>query len=180
MVGPFGFHPNKTMRSRAFQLARALVGLGHTVRIVMPPWQTPEEANREWVEDGVSIRNVALGGGVPGITIRLVRDVLDWKPDVVHCFKPKAYSGLVAWWLWRFYREQFRLVMDSDDWEGAGGWNEIAPYSPLQKRFFAWQERWGMAHCHALTVASRALESLAWGEGIAIERVHYLPNGPGI
>jgi glycosyltransferase involved in cell wall biosynthesis len=37
-----------------------------------------------------------------------------------------------------------------------------------------------MAHCHALTVASRALESLAWGEGIAIERVHYLPNGPGI
>ena len=37
-----------------------------------------------------------------------------------------------------------------------------------------------MRHCHALTVASRTLQSLAWAQGVAQERVHYLPNGPGI
>jgi glycosyltransferase involved in cell wall biosynthesis len=70
--------------------------------------------------------------------------------------------------------------MDTDDWEGWGGWNELAPYSPLQKRFFAWQEQWGMRHCHALTVASRALQTLAWGMGLPPEQVVYVPNGPGI
>lgn len=180
MVGPFGFHPNKTMRARAFQLARPLVQRGHQVTMIMPPWQTPAEAGRVWQEDGVTIRYVSLQGGVPGITRRLVRAVLATRPGVVHCFKPKAYSGLVGWWLWQFRRHRLRLVVDSDDWEGWGGWNELAPYSPVQKHFFAWQERWGMGHCHSLTVASRALQSLAWAQGVPPAQVLYLPNGPGI
>ncbi|MCA9920362.1 MAG: glycosyltransferase, partial [Anaerolineales bacterium] len=81
---------------------------------------------------------------------------------------------------WQFHRSKLRLIIDTDDWEGWGGWNELAPYSPLQKRFFAWQEQWGMRHCHALTVASRALQTLAWGLGLPPERVVYVPNGPGI
>ena len=179
-VGPFGFHPNKTMRSRALGLARPLVERGHAVQLFMPPWQTPAEADKQWSEDGVAIRYTPLSGGTLGITRRLLREVLDWRPDVVHCFKPKAYSGLVAWWLWQFQRRRLRLIVDSDDWEGWGGWNDLAPYSPAQKRFFAWQERWGMTHCHALTVASRALETLAWSRGVARERVVYVPNGSGI
>ena len=126
------------------------------------------------------MRYVPLGGGVVGIPRRMVREILAWQPDVVHCFKPKAYSGLVAWWLWQFYRSKLRLIMDTDDWEGWGGWNELAPYTPLQKRFFAWQEQWGMRHCHTLTVASRALQTLAWGMGVPAERVVYVPNGPGV
>ena len=180
MVGPFGFHPNKTMRSRALGLARPLSAQGHTVQIFMPPWHTPAKADRTWQEDGVTLRYVPLKGGTPGITRQLVHELLSWQPDVVHCFKPKAYSGLVAWWLWQFQRHQFPLILDSDDWEGWGGWNELAPYSPLRKRFFAWQEQWGMSHCHALTVASKALQTLAWGQGIAPEKVVYLPNGAGI
>ncbi len=180
MVGPFGLHPNKTMASRALGLARPFSQQGHAVKIFMPPWQTPNEADKSWELDGVALRYVPLNGGVLGITRRLVGEVLDWQPDVVHCFKPKAYSGLVAWWLWQFHRSKLRLVMDTDDWEGWGGWNELAPYPPLQKRFFAWQEQWGMRHCHALTVASRALQTLAWGMGVPPERVVYLPNGPGI
>ncbi len=161
-------------------LARPLAQQGHAVKIFMPPWQTPEEADKSWQEDGVEMRYVPLRGGVLGIARRLVREVLAWQPDVVHCFKPKAYSGLVAWWLWHFHRSKLRLIMDTDDWEGWGGWNELAPYTPLQKRFFAWQERWGMRHCHALTVASRALQTLAWGMGLPPERVVYVPNGSGI
>ncbi len=180
MVGPFGFHPNKTMRSRAFNLARELVRRGHAVRLLMPPWQTPEEADKTWTEAGVEIRYTPLRGGLLGITRHLIRETLAWKPDVVHFFKPKAYSGLAGWWLWQFHRQRIRLVMDTDDWEGWGGWNELAPYSPMQKRFFAWQERWGMRHCHALTVASRALETIALSMGIPPKRVVYVPNGPGI
>ncbi len=180
MVGPFGFHPNKTMRSRAFQFARALVGQGHQAGILMPPWHTPEEAGRRWGEDGVYIEYVSLAGGVLPTAGRLVRGALAFQPDVVHCFKPKAYSGLVAWWLWQTRRRRLPLIVDSDDWEGPGGWNDLAPYSPVQKRFFAWQERWGLGHCHALTVASKTLQSLAWAHGAPAERVHYIPNGPGI
>lgn len=180
IVGPFGLHPKQTMRSRALGLARPLVARGHAVRLFMPPWETPAEADREWREDGVELRYVPLIGGPPGLAHRLAREALAWRPDVVHAFKPKAYSGLAAEWLWRFHRDRVRLVMDTDDWEGAGGWNEIAPYSPLQKRFFARQERWGLTHAHAVTVASRALESLVWSLGVPPARVHYLPNGPGI
>jgi glycosyltransferase involved in cell wall biosynthesis len=180
MLGPFGLHPKQTMRSRALGLARPLVARGHAVRLLMPPWETPDEAGRTWAEDGVELRYVPLRGGVPGISRALVRETLAWRPDVVHAFKPKAYSGLAAEWLWRFHRGRVRLVIDSDDWEGAGGWNELAPYGPLQKRFFARQERYGLRHTHAVTVASRTLESLVWSLGVPRERVVYVPNGPGI
>ncbi len=180
MIGPFGLHPKQTMRSRALGLARPLAARGHAVRLFMPPWETPDEADRAWAEDGVELRYVPLRGGVPGIAHGLARETLAWQPDVVHAFKPKAYSGLAAEWLWRFHRQRVRLVMDTDDWEGAGGWNDLAPYSPLQKRFFARQERYGLTHAHAVTVASRTLESLAWSLGVPRERVVYIPNGPGI
>jgi glycosyltransferase involved in cell wall biosynthesis len=73
-----------------------------------------------------------------------------------------------------------RLVVDSDDWEGWGGWNEIGDYTWAQKRFFAWQEGWGLTHCDAVTVASRALQTLAWSLGVAPERVFYVPNGANL
>jgi len=181
MVGPFGLGPKQTMRSRALGLARPLVARGHAVRLFMPPWHTPEEAGRTWEEEGgVALRYVALAGGTLGITRRLVRETLDWQPDVVHAFKPKAYSGLVAAWLWQFHRRRVRVVVDTDDWEGWGGWNDREPYSRPQKHFFAWQERHGMTHNHALTVASRALESIAREMDIPPTRVVYVPNGPGI
>jgi glycosyltransferase involved in cell wall biosynthesis len=180
MIGPFGFHPNKTMRSRALPLAKSLVRRGHAVKILMPPWQTPEEAEKSWEDEGVNLHYIGLNGGYLGVTTRLTREVIGWRPDVAHAFKPKAYSGLVSWWLWTFQQSRIRLITDTDDWEGDGGWNDVAPYSSVQKRFFSWQEKWGYRHCRALTVASRELQSRARSFGLPEEKVFYLPNGPGI
>lgn len=177
-IGPFGFHPNKTMAVRALPLAKALVKAGHHVHLIMPPWQTPEEANRHWQEEGVAVRYVPLNGGIVPTTARMVRETLALQPDVVHCFKPKAYAGLVAWWLWYTHRRQFKLFLDTDDWEGWGGWNDIAPYTHLQKHFFAWQEQWGLTHNHGVTAASRELVRMAAKAGA--KQVVYVPNGAGV
>ncbi len=185
MIGLFGLRPKGTMSARALPLAKALVARGYQVDIIMPPWSYPQDSGREWEEDGVNICNITLPPRFPLlwhliVTWRLVRQALALNPDVVHCFKPKGYAGLVAmafWFLKRLGLIKARLVVDSDDWEGEGGWNEIEPYTRLQRRFFAWQERWGLTHCDALTVASRALQTIVWSLGVKPGRVFYVPNG---
>ena len=134
---------------------------------------------------GVEIENIELPAPTPGlfhikVTRSLVKRALDFKPDVIHCFKPKAYAGLSAWTLWqmkRLGRVKARLIVDTDDWEGAGGWNDLNAYSWAQKKLFAWQERWGLTHNDGVTVASRALESIVWTLGVKGDRVAYVPNG---
>jgi glycosyltransferase involved in cell wall biosynthesis len=162
-------------------MAKALAARDHAVTVLLPPWQNPDDAGRCWEEDGVAIENIHLPPRLPGLfhlltALRLARRALALKPDVVHLFKPKAYSGLAHWLLARLARRP-RLVVDTDDWEGPGGWNEIGGYSPAQRRFFAWQERWGLTQADAVTVASRALQSIVWAMGVSPEKVFYVPNG---
>jgi len=178
MIGPFGLRPRGTMSVRALPLAQALVARGHSVTLILPPWQNPEDAGKSWDDGGVQVENVALPMGVPGwfhwqLTAALVRRAVALGPDVIHTFKPKAYAGLAHLAL----RRRFPVIVDTDDWEGYGGWNDVNPYPALLKRFFAWQERWGLTHAAAVTVASRALQTLVWATGGSPERVFYLPNG---
>jgi glycosyltransferase involved in cell wall biosynthesis len=171
------------MSVRALPMARALARRGHSVTLFLPPWQNPEDSGRIEERDGVTIENIPLPPGIPFVfhaltALRLARRTLADQPDVVHLFKPKAYSGLTHWLLAHLPPGQGpHLVVDTDDWEGAGGWNDLADYSPVQRRVFAWQERWGLTHADAVTVASRTLESLVWALGVAPERVAYVPNG---
>jgi glycosyltransferase involved in cell wall biosynthesis len=83
----------------------------------------------------------------------------------------------MLWWLRRAGAFHARLVMDADDWEGPGGWNDVINYPPGARVLFAWQERWGLRHADAVTVASRTLarraQALRRGDGA----VFYLPNG---
>lgn len=182
LIGPFGLTPKSTMKARAWPLAKALTALGHQVKLVMPPWHTKKPAS-VWQDAGVELEYIAVSRlpvlGYLLTALRLERSALAFKPQVVHCFKPKAYSGLAAFILW--YRQRLglkvRLVVDEDDWEGSGGWNDLERYPWLMKHFFSWQESWGLRHCDALTVASRALQTIAWSHGVSPKQVFYLPNG---
>jgi len=69
--------------------------------------------------------------------------------------------------------------MDSDDWEGPGGWNDDprTGYSAIQRRFFAWQERYGLLHAYAWTVTSECLRQRAIAFGANPECVFVVHNG---
>ncbi|MEN6478049.1 MAG: glycosyltransferase [Anaerolineales bacterium] len=183
MAGPFGLSPKGTMAVRALPLARALAARGHQVKLVMPGWHT-QEPPRLWHDEGVELEYVALGpwrghASAPWIVHRMLAAAHAWRPDLIHAFKPKAYAGLLAWSTWqrRHRGGAPALVVDADDWEGRGGWEQVEPYPAAARALFRWQEHWGLTHHHGLTVASHALETLAWSLGAHPERVCYLPNG---
>jgi glycosyltransferase involved in cell wall biosynthesis len=183
MIGPFAWSPKGTVSARAFFIGRALVERGHQVTILMPPYNNPSHAGWEWARDGVQLVNVTLPSWGDSMRARLsvppamARRALCFKPDLAHVFKPLGYAGLTGMYL-RLFCPRLPLVLDSDDWEGRGGWADVNPYPRLWRWFFAWQEGWLARRADAVTVASRTLQTQMWGLGLASERVFYLPNGP--
>ena len=186
LLAPFGLRAKGTARARVLPLARALARAGHTVAVMVPPYDSPEDAGRRSVDEGVAVHHVALPPGVQTppwhwqLGWRLYQAAVQWRPDVVHAFKPKGPSGLAATLFWSRRRGgRPRLVVDSDDWEGPGGWNDnpAAGYSEGQKRFFTWQERYGLSHADAWTVTSACLRERAIAFGARPGDVHVLHNG---
>jgi glycosyltransferase involved in cell wall biosynthesis len=199
-VAPFGLRAKGTTRARALPLARALAAHGCSTALFVPPYDSAEDSGRSWREADVEVLNLQLprSGVRMGVIahLRLARRLLSavrcWAPDVVHVFKPKGPSGLVgaATWLMgqgqssRIHKASFwgwrpALVVDSDDWEGPGGWNDDprAGYSALERHFFTWQERYGLTHADAWTVTSVCLRDRAVQFGADPDRVYVLPNG---
>lgn len=183
-VGGFGMAPKSTMRARALPLARTLAASGHDVTILLPPWDNPADSGRRWTANGVTVVNVRLPvrfplAWYPWLGLRLLRATLALRPDVVHVFKPKGFSGFVAQALLtlqaRGWLTGLRVVVDTDDWEAA--WNDMEPYPGWQKALFSYQERWLLRRAPALTVASLALGQVAEAERGSREGVLYLPNG---
>jgi len=185
MVGNFGLWYKGTMGSRALPMARALAARGHSVSMIVPPWDDPIQSGIEQQIDGVRVVNVKLPPRVPFLwhgllTVALLLRTLREPADVVHVFKPKAYAGLVqmAYVLLRRLRLlDVRIVLDTDDWEGKGGWNDLESFPALVKWLIAWHERWGLLHADSITVASRELESAALSIGVSQNKVYYVPNG---
>jgi glycosyltransferase involved in cell wall biosynthesis len=181
MLAPFGIRPKGTLSARMLPLAQALTGRQHRVHILAPPVHNPQDAGRRDVYAGVTVTHTARPSlsALPHVVQHvwaLFQAVLADNPDIVHLFKPKGYSGLAAL-LVRLTRPTLPLVVDTDDWEGWGGWNNLLPYPRPAKTLFAWQERHLPRHAHAVTVASRTLETQVWGFGVAPNQVFYLPNG---
>ncbi len=189
LLAPFGLRANGTARARTLPLACALARRGHAVAFFIPPYDSTEDAGRRWVEQGVEVVNVHLppgGQSAPWhwqLGWRLYATANRWRPQVVHAFKPKGPSGLAATIFWtRREGGRPRLVVDSDDWEGPGGWNDnpAAGYSEGQKRFFAWQEKYGYSHADAWTVTSECLRDRAVSLGARPHDIHVLHNGIGL
>ncbi len=146
--------------------------------IVAPPVQNLEDAGTRVVYAGVTVTHAApaLLPGALDWSTALLRLALAERPDVLHLFKPKGYGGLAAL-LARYIKPDLPLVLDTDDWEGWGGWNDLLPYPKPAKQLFAWQERDLPRRAAAVTVASRTLQTQVWGFGVEPQRVVYLPNG---
>jgi len=180
LIGPFAFQPKGTVSARAFFIARALVKRGHRVTILMPPYDHLVDSGRIWEQDGVRLENMVLRRNDAwhqlSVPLRMARRAVQLDADLVHVFKPIGYSGLAGMWLRRFSRRP--LVLDSDDWEGRGGWADVNPYPALWRWLFDRQERWLARHADAVTVVSRTLQTQMWGLGVDPARVIYLPNGP--
>ncbi|HZU04849.1 MAG TPA: glycosyltransferase [Chloroflexota bacterium] len=182
-VAPFGLGRKGTTRARVLPLAQALAALGHAVRVVVPSWDCPEEWGRRYRLHTVEVihlpdRLVSPRLALVTLPVRLLQVVLAGRPDVVHCFKPIGYSGLVAlglrWargWGWRGL-----LAVDTDDLEGWGGWAERDGRPGWQVALLGSQERLGVRAAQLVTVASRYLAQVVVRWGVRPERVCYLPN----
>lgn len=174
--------PKGTTRWRVLPLARALSAYGHTVCVLVAPYDRPAQSGLVWFDKGVEVRNIVLppvrgGLGYVEMARRLANVAVTWQPDLVHCFKPKGPAGLAAWLLDRLPGWSAPLVMDADDWEA--GWNRQAGYPPAWQLVFRWQEQWGLRRADAVTAASRWLVGYAGGlrAGRHGAGVTYLPNG---
>lgn len=177
-IAPFGLGQKTTVWARILPLARFLVQQGHVVTVLIPPWDTPTDAGKAWLDEGVQVVNVALAGGIPITVGRLLLQLRRFQPQIVQIIKPRAHAGLVQWWLWQQrrlpWRSQPKLLLDVDDWEQA--WATINAYHPLVARFLAWQEEWGLRHADGVTAASHWLTARVQAYAPTMP-VCYLPNG---
>jgi glycosyltransferase involved in cell wall biosynthesis len=181
MLAPFGIRPKGTLAARMLPLAQALVRRGHRVTIVAPPVHNPEDAGSRVSHDGVLVEHTRRPGmRGPLATLEqaglLLRAAQAAQPDLLHLFKPKGYGGLAVRAA-ALRNLRIPLVVDTDDWEGRGGWNDLLPYPWWARQLFDWQERDLPRFAAAVTVASRTLERQVLGAGVPAEQIFYLPNG---
>lgn len=175
MLGTFSAWNLGTIQARALPLARELRELGVRASIVATPWDVPSEAGVVDVIDGVPLINTRAASAAFPITA--VRQQIDWahklSPSLVHVFKPKGFGGFAG----RVLGASMPLVVDSDDWEGDGGWNDAGDYGLLQRRVFQYQEQDLLRRATYVTAASTLLVERAREMRDSPDTVKRLPNG---
>lgn len=182
MLGSFGVWTRGTLQSRALPLARAVTNLTDLrLAIVTTPWDAPDQAGVCEQHDNVQIYNTSAvkqrqAFAITRQQISLVRRL---RPSIIHVMKPKASAGMTADLLLRAGTSA-SVVIDYDDWEGDGGWNDRSAYPLPARRLFAYQEQQLLRAADAVTAASTLLEvrarRLRGGPG---HEVTFLPNGLG-
>ena len=178
-AAPFGLETKTTVRSRALPLAQGLASFGHDVEVLVPPWDTPGSKPGIDLVEGVRVRQVKLTGGVAGTVLRMWARVLASEPDVLHIVKPRMHAGACqflacAQALATGDLGATRIVLDVDDWEQA--WSPSATNRLAVRATLAWQEEWGVRHCHGATAASQWLVRRVKHLNPGVP-VLYLPNG---
>ena len=181
MLGSFGVWTRGTIQSRALPLARALCGqAGLRVAIVTTPWDAPAQAGVREDIDGVHIFNTRSHDMRNALRVvkEQVQLVHSLQPSILHVLKPKASAGLAADILTPL-NPRLSLIVDYDDWEGDGGWNDHGSYPAPLRRLFSHQETRLLRRAHGVTAASTLLEerALRQRDDEMDRSVFYLPNG---
>ena len=174
----FAWDPKGTVRSRAFPLAEEMVRRGHEGTLIIVPYDNLAHSGERFTKSGVRVINVGIKKGIGSLaraSYELIREIDKSRPELVHVFKPKGFAGLAAMWLLLRNRP---FVVDCDDWEGWGGWNEVKNYPWLVKEFIDFQEKHLLRRSPAVTVASRALFDRAVSFRKTASQLFYVPNGP--
>ncbi len=184
-VAPFGLCRRGTTRARVIPLAEALAARGHEVRVVVPDWDYSPGVPRRYRVGAAGIWHLTSPDAPRQlISVQLLREAyrgaLAGRPDVIHCFKPIGYSGLVTLLLARLGRRagwRGLLAVDTDDLEGREGWATRSGRPEWQVRLLDWQERAVLRSADIVTAASadlsRRVHALRpWDRAPA-----YVPNG---
>lgn len=177
MLGTFAAWRLGTLQARALPIAQELRRRGLRVSIVTTPWDLPAERGVREQIAGVQVLNTQHVGmlSAPWAIREQLAELRRMSPRLVHLFKPRGFGGITA----RLLPAGLPLVVDSDDWEGDGGWNRIGSYTPLQRRVFDWQERDMIRRASIVTAASTLLEERArrLRADKAPGSVVFVPNG---
>ncbi|MGQ9667931.1 MAG: glycosyltransferase [Anaerolineae bacterium] len=181
LLAPFGLGIRGTTSARALPLGQALAQRGHAVMLLIPPWDTPEDAGRTYQDAGVTVHHLPIADlryprASPRLLWRACRHIQTWNPDILHTFKPVGYGGAIGMW---FMAQRWRpaIIFDLDDWEGRAGWAGRVSRWPGEALLREFQERWALAHADGVTAASRLLYSRAQTAGRPPHTLLHLPNG---
>lgn len=178
MLGTFSAWKLGTIQARGLPLARGLARYGLRVAIVTTPWDRPEDAGTIDVVDGVPLINTrqVRPERAPAAVAEQIAWVRRLRPRAIHLLKPKGFGGLAARAI--ICRDRtMPVVVDYDDWEGDGGWNDVAGYSRAQRVLFNWQERDLIVNADHVVAANTLLALRARqlrGDGCGVSLV---PNG---
>lgn len=142
----------------------------------LTPYDNLAYSGKDWIAEGVHIRNLIVPDtsmrSLAVVVRRLCRTVREYTPDLVHVFKPKGFAGIAAMVLGASYR----VILDCDDWEGWGGWNEATSYSWIVKEYIDLQEKWLVRRSAVITAASRILVDRSKELRKGDADVFYVPN----
>ncbi len=178
-LAPFGLRPKATLSRRALPMLQAAAERGDVVHVLAPSDLYPADAGLSSVIKQITVEHSPFFGQGSVAMLRsvlwMLKRCLELQPDLIHLFKPKGYGGM-ALPLIRRLRPNLPIFVDTDDWEGTGGWNDRLNYPQHIKALIDWQERNLPKLANCVTVASQTLANQVILFGLPTQNVLYLPN----
>ncbi|GAA5529247.1 glycosyltransferase [Herpetosiphon gulosus] len=179
-LAPFGLRPKATLSRRALPMLQAAAARGDVVHVLAPSDLCLADAGSTSIIKQITVEHGPDFGQGNAAMLRsvgwMLKRCLALQPDLVHLFKPKGYGGM-ALPLIRRLRPKLPIFVDTDDWEGTGGWNDRLDYPRQIKMLIDWQERNLPKLADCVTVASQTLANQVILFGLPTNKLLYLPNG---
>ncbi|MBM3703270.1 MAG: glycosyltransferase family 4 protein, partial [Actinobacteria bacterium] len=191
LIAPYGMHKRMAMRQRIMPIAISLLERGYFINIFIPCWDYALSYSEEQLhrDTGVLIfirkRHWLPKVFDPILIWRLIRKVIAFQPDIIYCFKPIRYSGIVSivtYFLRKFHLNRTlckvkKIIIDEDEWEGFGGWADRIQNPYILRYLRDLQERIALRSCDSVIVGSEELKTRALAIRKGKNNVVVVPNG---